>query len=251
MTPRYMLSSLILMLSTASSYAQPTSGILYAQDSVSFTAYRCDPPLTSGDIDCRFNQTLISLKPPKPPVTPAMLDEYRAEIAKQSPEERRTGCRELDLANIEEVPMPEEIRDHARRHLAEFRKLLCTDEQVDEEALLGAANKVAGNVCTVGSNHYQMRFRRSSEDSPVWLADSPPSAGDPCGLVNLTRLEPDPDIPGLWRMVSRRAVQNPSAKTALGQSCSDWEQPETLHGTSGRKSLTDFCYSFEFQPFGL
>jgi hypothetical protein len=106
-------------------------------------------------------------------------------------------------------------------------------------------------TCLVSSNAFKQRFRFVSDNisgRDSWVTEGAPEG--PCGFVQLSRFEPDPQRDSklvFWKYVARKAVTNPQGSFFPGTSCKGFDEGEYLYDWKDKERFLG-CDYIEFSP---
>jgi hypothetical protein len=217
---------------------RPTLGTLYNTKENHSLTYEC--LLTEGVLNCDFVQ--VSVRPKSDPATAQKyLESSRAEFRKGfDAQELDRNCK--DLKKIEDInagrtkPDFKPAREPNAFERSEWSKWLSAFQTFcgsrTEANFLAAARIQAEReqrTCRVNAYTFKQSFK--SIGSGTWVTDG--GAKGPCGIVQLSRFEPEVTALGKssltnWRYFARKAIANPKGEWDLGK-CSELDQEEYLY----------------------
>lgn len=257
------LAILVACLATAAHAAdwerQPLSGIAYNTKERSAITYDCSLA-SQGQIHCKFIQMAVRKKVAAKDLS-AKLAEAEKEAAKwqASPKE----CQQIKATVAE-------LRSQGTSSVAQVdpRDLAVTEEMIaaftiacdsgSKDKLVAALRRSVerdARSCRVSSHEFEQTFQRvatAENQGPVWVTRGEPSG--PCGVVQLSRFEqitPFQNEFKAWNFVSRKAITNPSGKTALFGSCKNLDEESYTFSWNSSEGLSSWadCDQIEFGVF--
>ena len=256
--------SFFLLLTGAASNAiaqdNPGNGMVYNSNDVSSITYFCNENLT-GELECEFNQVSVRKK--------AQLSDLDADINKflnYQDEISAETCQEQQIINDvlkgkRQAPKEGEKffknlsnleREHTRELTDLILKYCTTRDKGDLKKIFQYTYIKDTRTCKVSTNTFKQKFKfikGSEEDSGTWVVIDSPSGV--CGMINLSRFEPDNSIDTshpYWNYIARRAITNPNADFLSGTSCKAFEQNESLYSWRLKEYTTE-CDYIEFSVF--
>ncbi|OOZ42998.1 hypothetical protein [Solemya velum gill symbiont] len=229
-------------ISSALADDAPTTGFLYNTKETHSIQYQCE--LNNRDIlDCEFTQTAVRKKG-KPEDLDVSLKQAREEFksgVKIPAEECKLYTGLVDILEGRKKPPNEqgfsEITDINRADLLKTSKAMknfCTSKK--EEDFLNFVRLIHEKdlrTCKVSSHTFKQSFKMVQDNlSGVgsWVAQG--EAEGPCGIVSLSRFEPErlKDYSlVLWKYISRKAVTNPKGELLPGASCKNLDESEYIY----------------------
>jgi hypothetical protein len=239
------------VLSAEASPPHPTQGIVHNVKEPTALHYSC-ALRPDGRLDCEFQQARVSRE-----LNPDKAQERTEEMRKQFRADPKAFTKDCDRAGIKDgIALLEGRKKPDKAGAAEFARMTdwqksellamsrafetaCKSGKEEEDFLKATAlaADIQVRTCKVsGANVFKQTFRympNEGEQSGVWVVDAKPQG--PCGVVQLSRFEPDPNEKpsksGLilfWRYVARKAITNPKGELALTMKCSDFDESEYL-----------------------
>lgn len=237
----------------------PTSGLLYNTSESHSMVYRCRLD-QSTSLECEFTQTAVRKKA-KPAELGQKLKQAREEFrgATEIPEEQCPEWKEVvDVLEGRKKPprsarlneMPTIQRKEVLAMTKAFSEF-CTTKSVEsflKVVRLGHEKDV--RTCLVSAHVFKQSFRFVQDDlsgKGSWVARGSPDG--PCGIVELSRFEPESPKGKLvfWNYIARKAVTNPEGSFAPGVSCKGLDESGYLYGWKSKEHALG-CDYIEFSP---
>lgn len=255
--------AVLLTLVTVPAWAQsaPSLGLLYNTRENHSLTYFCEA-VRAGQMNCEFVQTAVRFKATYSEL-PTALDKARKQFASEKPPSSQECASYREILAVLEgkkaAPKPEgvvamsQIEKSDGQRIAKALSDYC--DKPTEEAFLSVVrvgHDKDRRTCSVSSNSYKQSFRLVSEPAgrSVWVTQSTPDG--PCGLVQLSRFEPEETKIGNtsftnWIYVARKAITNPSAELFPGAKCSGLDEtPYTYDWRSKEHQMS--CDYIQFSP---
>jgi len=238
----------------------PTTGMLYNIKETHSIVFRCQQN-SSNILDCKFTQIAVRKKA-KPEDLSATLGRARESFKsgeKTSTEDCKMASELVDILEGRKKPPREqglsEITDIQKAdHLKEMKamKILCkSNKEEDFLNLVRLGHEKNLRTCLVSSNSFTQSFKLVQDAFSgigTWVAQG--DAEGPCGIVQLTRFEPEKlEISShvVWKYIARKAVTNPNGVLFPGTLCKNLDETEyTYDWRSKEYSLG--CDYLEFSP---
>jgi hypothetical protein len=238
----------------------PSVGLLYNTKETHSMVYRCQQN-RDNSLDCEFTQTAVRKKA-KPEDLNSKLNQARKEFrggAKNSAEECKMFNELVDVLEGRKKPPKEEgfkeITDMQKKDLLKTsRGMVEFCKSRTEENFLNMVRLVhekETRTCQVSSNAFKQSFRYVQDtlsDTGAWVVQGTPEG--PCGIVQLSRFEPDRLKDSkliFWKYVARKAVTNPQGSFFPGASCKGFDEGEYVYDWKSKEHSLG-CDYVEFSP---
>ena len=221
----------------------PDMGLLYNTKETHSLVFRCQQN-SENVLICEFTQTAVRKKA-KPEDLKSSLDKARAEFrngVKFSPEECKTYSQLLEVFEGRKKPPKGEDKINKmstieKKDIIESMKAMtkfCKDKtETNYLKLIHLSHEKDMRTCQVSSNTFKQTFRYIQDNVSgvgTWVTKGEPAG--PCGLVQLSRFEPEQTkgVPFVfWKYTARKAVTNPQGFIAPGVSCKGLDESEYLY----------------------
>jgi hypothetical protein len=220
----------------------PTTGLLYNTKETHSMVFRCQ--INSKNIlDCEFTQTAVRKKG-KPEDLDASLKQASEEFkggVKVSTEECKLYGDLVDILEGRKKPPKEqglsEITDIEKADLLKstkaMRKFCTSKNEKDFLNVVRISHEKNLRTCKVSSNTFKQSFKMVQDNlsgTGSWVAKG--EADGPCGIVQLSRFEPeklkDTSLV-FWKYIARKAVTNPNGEFFPGASCKNLDESEYIY----------------------
>lgn len=256
----------IFLLFTAYVYAgdSPTVGMVYNTKERNFLIYSCSEG-QDHSLDCEFTQTRVTKK-------------LTADDVKTRLNEARKGFpTSTDLAPESckvYRDMFEVLRGHKRapnKQGQDFSKNMSNMERKDmlkitsamitacnsktEENYLNAIRAMLDKdtrTCVISSYNFKQSFHLVLDNfsgARSWVAKGDPHG--PCGIVQLSRFEPD-KLKGselvVWKYIAKKAITNRQGLAMPGIACKDLDENEYIFDWKPKTPHAVNCDYIEFSP---
>jgi len=244
----------------------PTYGRLDSTTEAASIFYGCQ---RKGDnsLDCELNLIIVS-KRAKPEDLSTRLDQAREEFRRDGVEwsaeycqwftdfvdileGRKTPPKGYDSKAIAEAQKKlRETADSEKKDLLNWEKAnveFCKSKTEDNWLnLVRLEYEKDSRTCIVNAHTFSDRFRyRRDSGTGVWVTQSSPQG--PCGIVQLSRFEPERRGKFVfWKYVARAIATNPQGTTLDGQSCKQQELREYLYDWRTKEHSLS-CEYIDFQ----
>lgn len=221
----------------------PDVGLLYNTKETHSLVFRCQQS-TENVLVCEFTQTAVRKKA-KPKDLKATLEQAQAEFrdgVKFTSEECKAYSQLLEIFEGRKKPLKGEdkfnkISNIEKKDLIDSTKAMtqfCKDKTEDNFLKLIRLNHDKNmRTCQVSSNTFKQTFRYIQDNVSgvsTWVTKGEPEG--PCGVVQLSRFEPEQSkgVPFVfWKYIARKAVTNPQGFIAPGASCKGLDESEYLY----------------------
>jgi hypothetical protein len=235
-----LIGATILALEPSNAQDFPTTGLLFnARESHSVT-YQC---AKTGDVlRCDFIQTAVRKKASSDSLQKALqqaVAEVPSDKKRNLAGECKTARDDLEIIEGKRPPLgrtkPSSFSPIEKTDALAMVKAIADyscDGPTEEKGMQIARllNDKKSRTCTVSSVPYSQAFelvRDPASGARTWVVKANPEG--PCGLLQLSRFEPevlDGSKREYWSYFARRATTNPKGRTLLGSSCSGYDETE-------------------------
>ena len=251
------------LTSAVSAEELPTVGILYSTKERHSLTYECQP-VKGNQLTCEFVQSSVRQK-----AKAADLPNVIEEALKQFPNEKPPSSE--DCSSYRQIVAVLEGREEKGTKLGQLTNL----SELEKADLLKVAKSFIAycdnptkemlvsivrlshdrdvRTCQVSSHTFTQTFKQLSEigSGSVWIAQG--AAEGPCGIVQLSRFEPEELGAGksksiYWKYVARKAVTNPDGELLLGGKCSALDEGAYLYDWRSKEHQLS-CDYIQFSPF--
>ena len=257
------LPAVLALSSCALSFAQeaPTLGLLYNTQEGHSLTYRCEP-VRSGQLNCEFIQTAVRKKASIGQL-PEALDQARQQFRSEKPPTAQECAMFKDFLDVMDgrktASKPEGVaamtaveKADAQRSARVYMDYCSKPTEDNYVALARWSHEKDRRSCTVSSNSYKQSFRPVLESGKavVWVTQSSPDG--PCGVVQLSRFEPEESKIGAskfvnWKYIARKAITNPSGELFPGAKCSGLDEKAYTYDWRSREHQLS-CDYIQFSP---
>ena len=238
----------------------PSIGILFNTSEMQSLVYRCEQS-AKNSLDCEFTQNAVRPKARSSELGRKLESariEYRKGYSPAAAECKTTTEIVAVLEGRKAAPKPEAILSlttaEKRDYLTSSKAMLELCAKNTEESYVNVVrvdHDKSTRTCKVSSNSYKQTFRLvqdSASSATSWVVQSNPEG--PCGIVNLSRFEPE-RIAGsksiFWRYIARKAITNPEASFGYGAQCKGLDESQYVYDWRSKEHSVS-CDYIEFSP---
>jgi hypothetical protein len=229
--------STMLVVATSALSNPPTAGLLFSKKEADSLTYQCT---YNGDyIDCDFVQVVVRRKKNPSDVADAQTKARASYPDLKSEFRRDKECREAEAfaAELQGI-LPKGAESDSMKEVfgstlqkTDLTKMadamLAFCKSPTEENFLnltGFSFDIEARTCSVISSSYKQRFKQVyGSDTWTVVQDGPQGV---CGIVNVSRFEPDATEPVFWKYFAKKVVTNKSGELLPGASCSGLDESE-------------------------
>lgn len=238
----------------------PTTGLLYNTKETHSLVYGCQ---LSNDnfLNCEFIQTSVRKKA-RPEDLNSKLNEAREYFRKGEKISAEDCAMYKDLVDVLEnrkkAPNEEGFKEFTDQQKKDYIKtgkgMLEICKSRTEKNFLNVVrldHEKNSRTCQVSAKKFKQTFRFIQDnisDIGAWVVQGTPEG--PCGIVHLSRFEPDRMEDSklvLWKYVARKAVTNPSGSFLPGASCKGFDEREYIYDWKSKEHYLG-CDYIEFSP---
>lgn len=220
----------------------PDVGLLYNTKETHSLVFQCQQS-SENILECDFTQTAVRKKA-KPEDLKTTLsqarDEFRAGV-KMTPAECKAYSELVEILEGRKKPPKEQefkkISDIEKKDLLASTKAMTQfcKSRTEENFLkmIRLDHDKNTRTCQVSSNTFKQTFRYIKDNVSgvsTWVAKGEPVG--PCGVVQLSRFEPEQPkgVPFVfWKYIARKVVTNPQGFIVPGASCKGLDESEYLY----------------------
>lgn len=246
MSYRGLVLAAVVLSPSAMAQDVPSIGLLYNTVEGQSLNYRCQVN-GSERLSCEFVQTAVRKKATAKDLA-ASIQAAQVQFKSEKPhnaDECRTYREVLAvLEGRKAAPKAEAMSNLSKVERADAvitaKSLIdyCTKPtEANLVAIVKLSHDKDSRTCSSSSNSYKQTFRRVSDSGtrPVWVAETSPEG--PCGIVQLSRFEPEELSLGssksvFWKYIARKSITNPNGQLVPGMQC---------------KSLDESSYTYDWR----
>ncbi|MEH2596878.1 hypothetical protein V1278_003791 [Bradyrhizobium sp. AZCC 1577] len=239
---------------SAQSPDYPSTGIVYNTIEAASLTHYCKLTSDKFSMDCEFTQTSVRRKLNADDAIKKLAD-AKAEFISKPMQMSQKECAEYETLSMilqgkKAAPDPQGMSKMSEREKADVLAIssqmvsFCRAPNIDSwMKIVSTGIEKDKRTCLVSSYTFKQKFRRS--DTNAWIVIS--QADGPCGVVQLSRFEPDKTkYSTFWNYFSRKAVTNPNAEAGL-ISCNMLDEREYKYQWQQRNPDLN-CEYVEFSP---